>query len=52
VTQDEQVLELMQRLDMPAARYNELDLYYTSRQPLAFLSPEAKTALGNRWGLS
>lgn len=33
MTQDEQLLELMQRLDMPAARYNELDLYYTGRQP-------------------
>ena len=31
-------------------RYAELDRYYTGRQPLAFLSPEAKTALGNRFG--
>ncbi|WP_036527090.1 phage portal protein [Nocardia sp. CNY236] len=41
---------LLQRLDEPAARYAELDRYYTGRQPLAFLSPEAKTALGNRFG--
>ncbi len=34
-----------------AARYAELDRYYTGTQPLAFLSPEAKTALGNRFGL-
>ena len=41
MTQD----ELLQRLDEPAHRYAELDRYYTGRQPLAFLSPEAKTAL-------
>lgn len=41
---------LMQRLDEPAARYNELGLYYRGEQPLAFLSPEAKTALGQRFG--
>lgn len=51
MTQDELLLQLMQKLDEPAARYNELDLYYTGRQPLAFLSPEAKTALGNRFGV-
>ena len=41
---------LLQKLDEPAARYAELDRYYTGTQPLAFLSPEAKTALGNRFG--
>jgi hypothetical protein len=41
---------LLQRLDEPAARYAELDRYYTGRQPLAFLSPESKAALGNRFG--
>jgi hypothetical protein len=41
----------LQRLDEPAARYPELHRYYTAKQPLAFLSPEAKTALGNRFGL-
>lgn len=43
--------DLLQRLDMPAARYAELDRYYIGTQPLAFLSPEAKTALGNRFGI-
>lgn len=43
--------DLLQRLDQPAARYAELDRYYTGTQPLAFLSPEAKTALGNRFGV-
>jgi hypothetical protein len=42
--------DLMQRLDEPQARYANLDRYYTGHQPLAFLSPEAKTALGNRFG--
>jgi hypothetical protein len=42
--------KLFQRLDEPAARYAELDRYYTGTQPLAFLSPEAKTALGSRFG--
>ena len=41
---------LMQRLDEPVARYSELGLYYRGEQPLAFLSPEAKTALGQRFG--
>lgn len=41
---------LLQRLDEPAARYAQLDRYYTGTQPLAFLSPEAKTALGQRFG--
>ena len=43
--------DLLQRLDQPAARYAELDRYYTGTQPLAFLSPEAKQALGNRFGV-
>jgi hypothetical protein len=41
---------LLQGIDMPAHRYSELDRYYRGHQPLAFLSPEAKTALGNRFG--
>lgn len=41
---------LAQRLDESTARFSELDLYYDGRQPLAFLAPEAKTALGNRFG--
>ncbi|MFC9994674.1 phage portal protein [Nocardia sp. NPDC127526] len=40
----------MQRLEAPAARYAELTAYYQGRQPLAFLSPEARTALGERFG--
>lgn len=41
---------LMQRLDEPVARYSELGMYYRGEQPLAFLSPEAKVALGQRFG--
>lgn len=43
--------ELLQRLSEPAARYAELDRYYQGKQPLAYLSPEAKTALGSRFGV-
>jgi len=50
-TQDELLTQLLRRLNEPVARYNDLDRYYEGRQPLAFLSPEAKTALGNRFGL-
>jgi Phage portal protein, SPP1 Gp6-like len=49
--QDELLIRLLQRLNEPAARYADLDRYYTGNQPLAFLSPEAKTALGNRFGI-
>jgi hypothetical protein len=41
---------LLQHLDGPAARYAELDRYYTGTQALSFLSPEARTALGSRFG--
>ncbi len=44
MTQDELLLQLLQRLDEPAARYPGLDCYYTGKSPLAFLSPEAKTS--------
>ena len=44
------LMNLLQRLDEPAARYHELDLYYRGEQPLAFLAPEAKAALGERFG--
>lgn len=47
----ELLTNLLQRLNEPLARYADLDRYYEGRQPLAFLSPEAKIALGNRFGL-
>lgn len=45
-----QLQALLQKLDAPVGRYAELDRYYTGTQPLSFLSPEAKIALGNRFG--
>lgn len=39
---------LGQRLDETLGELNRLDAYYAGTQPLAFLSPEAKTALGGR----
>lgn len=50
MNQDELIILLMQRLNEPAGRYGELENYYRGRQPLAFLSPESKTALGSRFG--
>jgi hypothetical protein len=47
---NELLIELLQKLDGKAHIYNELNLYATGRQPLAFLSPESKKALGNRFG--
>lgn len=41
---------LAQRLDESLHRYSELDRYYTGTQSLAFLSPEAKAALADRFG--
>lgn len=50
MTDNQLLTHLMQKLDEPAARYHELNLYYQGEQPLAFLSPEAKIALGQRFG--
>ncbi|MCH9729533.1 MAG: phage portal protein [Actinomycetia bacterium] len=50
-TQTELLTNLLQRLNEPLARYADLDRYYEGKQPLAFLSPEAKTALGHRFGI-
>ncbi|TMS50969.1 phage portal protein [Mycobacterium sp. DBP42] len=41
---------LLQKLDEPVAKYGELERYYSGTQPLAFLSPESKAALGTRFG--
>lgn len=49
-TQPDELTALLGELSAPAHRYAELDLYYAGRQPLAFLAPEAKKALGNRFG--
>lgn len=45
------LVDLLQRLNEPLARYADLDRYYEGRQPLAYLAPESKVALGNRFGL-
>ncbi|MCH8611779.1 phage portal protein [Arsenicicoccus dermatophilus] len=39
---------LLTALDAPQARYAALDRYYAGTQPLAFLAPEAREALGER----
>lgn len=47
---DDLLTTLLQRIDEPAAKYADLDRYYTGRQPLAYLSPESRRALGDRFG--
>lgn len=47
---DDLLTTLLQKIDEPAARYADLDRYYAGLQPLAFLSPEARKALGDRFG--
>lgn len=39
------LVELLKTLEAPQSRYVELDRYATGRQPLAYLSPEARIAL-------
>lgn len=39
---------LLQRIDEPAPRFDRLDRYYDGDQPLAFLAPQARRALGDR----
>lgn len=39
---------ILQKIDEKAATYSTLTAYYEGRQPLTFLSPEARTALNNR----
>jgi len=41
--------QLLQKLDENQPRYHMLEQYYIGRQPLSFLAPEAREALGNRF---
>ncbi|QDO88350.1 phage portal protein [Ornithinimicrobium ciconiae] len=42
------LIPMLQRVDEKAATYSTLTAYYEGRQPLTFLSPEARAALNNR----
>lgn len=44
----DQLTQLLQRLDEPAARFHRLDQYYAGEQPLTYLAPDARKALGDR----
>jgi hypothetical protein len=46
---DDLLVELLHTLDLPQYRYCQLQDYYQGTQPLSFLSPEAKVALGTRF---
>ena len=43
--------ELAQGLDVRAAKLADLERYYRAMQPLAYLAPEARKALGSRFGV-
>lgn len=47
---DDLLTTLLQRIDEPAAKYAALDRYYSGTQQLAYLSPESRRALGDRFG--
>lgn len=47
---DDTLIELLQELDAPQHQYAELERYYSGTQALAFLAPEARAALGGRFG--
>ena len=47
---DQMLTKLMAALDEGAARRSVLEQYAAGEQPLAFLAPEARTALGTRFG--
>ncbi|WP_168706591.1 phage portal protein [Gordonia paraffinivorans] len=42
--------QLLQKLDAQQPQFHMLEQYYLGRQPLSFLAPEAREALGNRFG--
>lgn len=42
---------LLQSLDEKTAVFSRLDSYYAGNPPLAYLAPEARAALGNRFGI-
>lgn len=46
----DQLTTLLQKIDEPAAKYADLERYYSGTQPLAFLATAAKDALGDRFG--
>lgn len=41
---------MLEKLEAPAPRFDTLDRYYRGQQALAYLAPEARTALGDRFG--
>lgn len=48
MTDLDNLTSVLQRLDERAAEHARLTAYYEGRQPLAFLSPEARQSLNNR----
>lgn len=44
----DQLTKMFQALDERANRYSQLDKYFAGEQPLSYLSPDARKALGDR----
>lgn len=41
-------IQLLQTLDSPQWRYKQLESYYTGTQPLSYINPEDRAAMGDR----
>ncbi|ULN33617.1 phage portal protein [Mycolicibacterium smegmatis] len=50
MTDDDLLITLVRKLDERQGMYRDLNLYARGEQPLAFLAPEARAALNNRFG--
>lgn len=47
---NQEILTLIQTIDGKQTDLDRLDAYYSGNPPLAYLTPEARAALGNRFG--
>lgn len=50
MTNAETLAKLLAKIDEDAARRTSLEMYYRAEQPLAYLAPEARLAMSNRFG--
>lgn len=50
MTDDDLLITLVRKLDERQGMYRDFNLYARGEQPLAFLAPEARAALNNRFG--
>jgi hypothetical protein len=48
VARDDDIRRITEKIEMERAKLDKLDAYFTGRQPLGFLAPEVKEAVGVR----